>query len=154
MSVVDRSLRAMGPAYCGTRLSGTVLVTTALTLAGCAIGGGGSPYGGAPTESADDEISAGAAAGTWGDAADTTEPSLELAEDGALTGTDGCNRMTGEWIENGVDLTFENVAMTRMACADVDTWLSGLDTATIDGSTMTVYDESGTEIGTLERSEE
>ena len=137
-----------------TTLIGTVLVTTALTLAGCAIGGGGSPYGGAPTESADDEISAGAAAGTWGDAADTTEPSLELAEDGALTGTDGCNRMTGEWIENGVDLTFENVAMTRMACADVDTWLSGLDTATIDGSTMTVYDESGTEIGTLERSEE
>ena len=53
-----------------------------------------------------------------------------------------------------MDLTFENVASTLMACADVDTWLSALDTATIDGSTMTVFDESGDEIGTLERSED
>ena len=135
--------------------TGTILfaAAAALALAGCATGGG-TGYGGAPTESADDEISAGAAAGTWGDAADSAEPSLVLEADGTLTGTDGCNRLTGEWVENGVDLTFENVATTLMACADVDTWLSGLDTATIDGSTMTVYDESGDELGTLERTED
>ena len=67
-------------------------------------------YGGSPSDSADDEISAGAAAGTWGDTDDSTEPSLELAEDGTLSGTDGCNQLSGQWTENGVDLTFENVA--------------------------------------------
>jgi heat shock protein HslJ len=135
-------------------LTGMLILAAALALSGCATGGGGSLYGGAPTESADDEISAGAAAGTWGDATDSAEPSLELDEDGTLTGTDGCNRLTGEWVENGVDLTFENVATTLMACPDADTWLSGLDTATIDGSTMTVFDESGKKLGTLERSED
>ena len=137
-----------------TTLTGTVLLAAALALTGCATGGSGSLYGDAPTESADDEISAGAATGTWGDATDTTEPSLVLEEDGTLTGTDGCNQLSGQWVENGVELTFENVASTMMLCADVDTWLSGLDTATIDGSTMTVYDESGDELGTLERTED
>ena len=136
-----------------TALTGTILLAAALALAGCATGGGtGSPA--SPTESADDEISAGAAAGTWGDATDSAQPSLELEEDGTLTGTDGCNQLSGEWVENGVDLTFENVATTLMACADVDTWLSGLDTAKIDGSTMTVYDESGKKLGTLERTDD
>lgn len=139
-----------------TALAGTILLAAALALVGCATAGsgGGAGDGGTPSDSADDEISAGAAAGTWGDTADSTQPSLELAEDGTLTGTDGCNRLNGRWIENGVDLTFENVATTLMACPDVDTWLSALDTATIDGSTMTVHDESGADIGTLERSDD
>ena len=137
-----------------TTLTGTILLAAALALSGCATGGG-TGYGGSPSASASaDEISAGAAAGTWGDADDTTQPSLELAEDGTLSGTDGCNQLSGQWTENGVDLTFENVASTMMACADVDTWLSALDTATIDGSTMTVHDESGEDIGTLERSDD
>jgi heat shock protein HslJ len=136
-----------------TTLTGTILLAATLALSGCATGGG-TGYGGSPSESADAEISAGAAAGTWGDAADSTEPSLELAEDGTLSGTDGCNQLSGQWVENGVELTFENVASTMMACADVDTWLSALDTASIDGSTMTVFDESGDEIGTLARSED
>lgn len=137
-----------------TTLPGTILLAAALALSGCATGGG-TEDGGSPAASASaDEISAGAAAGTWGDADDTTQPSLELAEDGTLSGTDGCNQLSGQWTENGVDLTFENVASTMMACADVDTWLSALDTATIDGSTMTVHDESGTDIGTLERTED
>ena len=138
-----------------TTLTGTILLAAALALSGCATGGGGTGYGDSPSASASaDEISAGAAAGTWGDADDTTQPSLELAEDGTLSGTDGCNQLSGQWTENGVDLTFENVASTLMACADVDTWLSALDTATIDGSTMTVHDESGEDIGTLERADD
>ena len=137
-----------------TTLTGTIILAAALALSGCATGGG-TGYGGSPTPSpAAHEITPGAAAGTWGDAHHTTQPSLELAEDGTLSGTDGCNQLSGQWTENGVDLTFENVASTMMACADVDTWLSALDTATIDGSTMTVHDESGKDIGTLERTED
>jgi len=126
-----------------TTLIGTILAAAALALAGCATGGGGTGYGGGASESA---------AGTWGDTGETTEPSLVLEDDGTLTGTDGCNHLSGEWTEDGDTVTFENVASTLMACADVDTWLSGLATATVDGSTMTVFDQSGDEIGTLPRS--
>jgi len=38
-----------------------------------------------------------------------------------------------------------------MACEGVDTWLSTLDSATIDGSTLHVKDQGGAEIGTLSR---
>ena len=123
-------------------LTGTILLAAA-ALVGCASNaGGGDPYGSAP-----DPV------GTWGDTAKTTEPSLELADDGGLAGTDGCNRLTGEWTQDGDTIEFGDVASTMMACEDVDTWLSGLATGTIDGDTMTVLDADGEELGTLERAE-
>lgn len=122
-----------------TTLIGSLLVAAALTLTGCATNPGGA--------------SSPSAAGTWGDADTRTEPSLVLAEGGALTGTDGCNRLHGSWTQDGDTLAFDRVASTRMACPDVDAWLSGLARAVIDGDTMTVLQESGDVIGTLTRSE-
>lgn len=88
------------------------------------------------------------AEGTWGEGGDG-KPQLVLAGNGTLTGTDGCNRLTGTWTEKQDTVTFVDVASTAMACEDVDAWLSTLTTATIDDSTMTVFDSSGAEIGTL-----
>ena len=91
--------------------------------------------------------------GSWGDTSDTAEPSLTLDEDGSLTGTDGCNQLSGEWrLEDDDIVYFDAVASTRMACPDVDTWLEGLSQATISGSTMTISGGDGAEIGQLERS--
>ncbi len=100
-------------------------------------------------------------AGTWGDTSMTSEPSLVLSADGKLTGTDGCNRLTGSWNADehtgdhadGSPIAFADVASTRMMCQDVDTWLSNLATGTISGDTLTVFDKSGAEIGTLPRTE-
>ena len=119
-------------------LSGTILLAATL-LTACA----GNP-GGEPTEPVDP-------VGTWGDAATADEPSLVLGDDGALTGTDGCNRLIGTWAAEADTVTFVEVASTRMMCEGVDTWLSALATGTVDGDTLTVFDESGEEIGTLER---
>lgn len=91
--------------------------------------------------------------GTWGDTAAANEPSLVLAGDGSLSGTDGCNRLTGAWSDDDGTIAFENVASTRMFCEGVDDWLSRLDTGTIEGETLTLYGAGGKEIGTLERSE-
>ncbi len=88
------------------------------------------------------------AKGTW---ADTAGSELVLADEGALSGTDGCNRLMGTWSETDGVITFSEVASTKMFCDGVDTWLSGLATAEIDGDTMTVLDDAGTTIGTLER---
>lgn len=91
------------------------------------------------------------AAGTWSGSGEQP-PSLDLASGGHLSGTDGCNRLVGSWSEDGDAVTFSQVASTRMFCADVDTWLSGLHSAKVDGDTLTVLDASGAQIGTLARS--
>jgi heat shock protein HslJ len=117
--------------------AGAVLFITSIALTGCAASSGGSSI---------DPV------GSWGDTSDTAEPSLTLDEDGSLTGTDGCNQLSGEWRLEDDDLVyFDAVASTRMACADVDTWLEGLSQATISGSTMTISGSDGAEIGQLER---
>ncbi|BDZ54561.1 META domain-containing protein [Agromyces marinus] len=118
------------------------LIAAALALSGCS-GMSGEDTGGDvdPT-------------GTWGDAEAEGSPYLELADGGGLTGTDGCNRLTGTWSINEADqVEFEDVASTKMACADVDDWLSGLHTAEVANDTMTVLGEDGSPIGTLDRTE-
>ena len=76
--------------------------------------------------------------------------SLELAEDGTATGTDGCNRMVGTWEQNGTQVAFGEWATTRMACQSVDTWLSLAVKATLEGENLVFVDENGIEIGTLQ----
>ncbi|QZY51514.1 META domain-containing protein [Leucobacter tenebrionis] len=90
------------------------------------------------------------AAGTWGSDAEG-EPQLVLDQDGTLTGTDGCNRLNGDWTEKDETISFGEIASTTMACPDVDTWLSGMSTATRDGSTLHIFDADGAEIGTLQQ---
>ena len=124
-------------------IGGGGAVFAVLLLAGCATNTGSGGSGAEPSDPV----------GTWGDTTTQTEPSLVLADDGTLTGTDGCNRLRGGWSADGDAITFDRVASTRMACPDVDTWLSGLATATISGAEMTVLDASGAELGTLARSE-
>lgn len=90
------------------------------------------------------------ASGSWGQL-DSGQPNLELVSDGSFTGTDGCNRLGGSWEADGAEVTFSDVFQTLMACDDVDTWLSGLSTATATADSLTVFDDAGTEIGTLGR---
>ena len=93
----------------------------------------------------------------WARGAESDEadaPSLTLAEGGELTGTDGCNQLSGSWELKDDDLVyFGSVASTRMACPDVDVWLDKLSQATISGSTMTILGQDGAEIGQLERTD-
>lgn len=102
-----------------------------LLVAGCAAGGGDS------------------VTGTWGQ---EDNVHLTLATDGTLSGSDGCNRLSGGWEETAGEIDFGEVATTLMACEDVDTWLGGLASGEVSGDTMSVYDQSGNEIGTLTRS--
>ncbi len=92
--------------------------------------------------------SAATAEGTWGT---DDGPQLTLSEDGALSGTDGCNQLMGSWEADGATVDFGEVASTLMACEGVDTWLNGLATGTVEGDTLHVLSTDGTEIGSLER---
>jgi heat shock protein HslJ len=111
------------------------LALALIALAGCAPA---SPSGGP------------SAVGTWGTDA-PEQPLLVLAADGSLSGTDGCNQLAGEWTQSGMTVDFGDVASTRMLCSGVDTWLIDLATGTLDGTTLHILDNDGTEIGTLGR---
>jgi heat shock protein HslJ len=114
------------------------MVLSAVALVGCANSGGDSI----------DPV------GTWSESDDDDAPSLTLEQGGELTGTDGCNQLSGQWkLEDDDLVTFGSVASTQMACEDVDTWLSGLSQATISGSTMTIEGADGAEIGQLDRAD-
>lgn len=91
--------------------------------------------------------------GSWGSQADG-QPNLEFADDGTVYGTDGCNRLTGSWAQDGTTVKMPALASTMMYCEDVDEWLKGAASATISGTTMTIDNAEGARIGTLERDTE
>lgn len=88
--------------------------------------------------------------GTWGSTAEG-EPHLIIAEDGSLGGNDGCNVMFGNWTSDADGLVFSEVGGTLMFCEGVDTWLSRMQTATIDGNVIHILGEGGTELGSLNK---
>lgn len=113
-------------------------VASLFLLAGCASGGGASV----------------SPEGTWGDPGTAQSPSLEFegGTSGDYHGTDGCNQIGGAYVqdESGV-VDLGAMRTTHMLCEGVDDWLNHARTATITDETMTFFDESGTEVGTLTR---
>lgn len=91
--------------------------------------------------------------GTWaGQAEGDAAPELTFVDDGTFSGTDGCNRLAGRWEADDAEIEFDDVAITQMACSGFTSWLDRLDTASVSGNTLTVFDDPGAEIGTLTRS--
>lgn len=90
------------------------------------------------------------AAGTWGVDA-PGQPQLVLADDGTLSGTDGCNRLTGSWKQGGDRVELYPLASTMMFCEGVDTWLVMATDLEMEDQVVHVFDAEGTELGTLER---
>ncbi|GGI45132.1 META domain-containing protein [Agromyces flavus] len=92
--------------------------------------------------------------GTWGDSSGTDSPFLTLEDGGDLSGSDGCNSLSGTWsVDEADQVVFENVASTQKACEGVDDWMSQLSVAEVSGDTMTVLGTDGAQIGQLERAD-
>ena len=90
------------------------------------------------------------AVGTWA-SDEEGQPQLVLGEDLTVTGSDGCNGITTTYRLDGGAVEFDDFMSTLKACPGVDTWLSAVKTASIDGETMTVRNRAGDEIGVLQR---
>ena len=121
----------------------------ALGLSACATDAGSGSTGSDPASSGSDSTEG--VEGTWGNPENTREPSLNLASDGRLSGTDGCNRLMGSWTLEDGKVVFSEMGMTMMACPDVDQWLGMAATAVQETDTLRIYGTDGTEIGTLTR---
>ena len=107
--------------------------------------------GDTPSSSASAKAVPAAPEGIWGNPENTREPSLELHEDGRLTGTDGCNRLMGRWVFEDGTVRFQEVSMTLIGCPDVDQWMASAASAVPTEDTLLVYDGAGNEIGSLPR---
>jgi heat shock protein HslJ len=89
--------------------------------------------------------------GVWGTPDTPGETSLEFADDGSYSGSDGCNRVLGSWESSGETITISPMATTMMACEGVEVWLVDPATVSVQGESLTVHDAAGAEIGTLTR---
>ena len=87
--------------------------------------------------------------GTWSQTDSEPAVDLELTEDGAVSGSDGCNKLNGTWKIDGSEVVFGPFAATMMACENVNTWLSAATSANVDGEEMTLFNEHSKEIGVL-----
>jgi len=114
-------------------LSAVAGLVAALTLTGC---------GGSAASSPSDDVD-----GTWGD----TSANFLTLTDGKLTGHDGCNKMNGSYTVDGSEISVTLGAAIARGCTNVDTWLRDIATASVSGDTLTVFDRTGAEIGTLPR---
>lgn len=91
--------------------------------------------------------------GTWGVTVDG-KPQLVIEEGGTLHGTDGCNRLVGNWAETDGNITFSQLAGTRMFCEGVDTWLSDAAGAKIVNKSLEIHNDKDAKIGTLDRQDQ
>ena len=89
--------------------------------------------------------------GRWGDTRNTSSPSLDFSADGRVSGTDGCNTLTGRWEQDGASVSLDGVTSTLIGCPGVDTWLSAAAAGEIDGENLALFNDDGDPIGTLQR---
>ncbi|GAA5053714.1 META domain-containing protein [Nocardia callitridis] len=81
---------------------------------------------------------------------DEAQPTLTIAEDGAVSGKAGCNRLTGKADMSDNTVTF-HVATTKMMCSpevmeverSVLRALDGKTTATVDAEVLTLRNDNG-----------
>lgn len=104
----------------------------------------------APAEpaSSDDDVS-----GSWGASTVVGEAYLDLAEDGSVSGSDGCNRMVGEWTRSTEGVAFSAWSTTRMSCPAVDPWLSLAVAGRLEGGQLVLVDKDAVQLGTLDRTD-
>ena len=132
------------------------MLAMVLPLAACGTGNEPSePTSSAPTESGDtaeptdDAGSTPDPIGKWS-SPETGEPFLDFAENGDLSGSDGCNVIKTTWEVDGDKVLISSFVAGQKACPG-DQWLANATSATIDGNVMKVMDGEGEVIGGLEK---
>ncbi|SDQ17711.1 META domain-containing protein [Leucobacter chromiiresistens] len=88
--------------------------------------------------------------GTWF-SDEQGKPTLTFDESGKVSGTDGCNGIGSTYTIEGDRVRIENFVSTMMACPGVDDWLRGVSEVQLSGDELQVFNDSGDEIGTLQR---
>ena len=77
---------------------------------------------------------------------------LDFAADGALTGSDGANRIVTSWEANeDGGATISPFLTTQMAGPGMKAWVAGVRSAKAEGDTLIVLDHAGNRLGEMVR---
>lgn len=77
---------------------------------------------------------------------------LDFADDGALTGSDGANRIVTSWEADGDgSAAITQFLTTQMAAPGMKTWVGRARGARVDGDTLIVLDSAGNRLGEMVR---
>jgi len=132
----------MRHSYAFAARAAVLVAAVGVVLAGCA----SSSDGGSGSALTTKDVT-----GEWSQPKSSPLVYLQMLESGTVNGSDGCNQLNGTWKIDGSTIEFGAFAATMMACDGVDTWLSGASSATVSDNELTVMDDKGKEIGTLEK---
>lgn len=77
---------------------------------------------------------------------------LRIGDDGAVTGSDGCNDVTGTASVSGDAVDFSMGLMTLKACSGVTLTFQRLTSGELSGDVLTVRDRDGADLVELHRS--
>jgi heat shock protein HslJ len=132
----------------------TCLAISGILLAGCGSQGSSAKLAGTSWRLVSYML-----AGNQTPAAMGIDTSLIFGSDGQVSGTMGCNRFSGNYEIKDGKLVFSMLASTLMACpepqmtqeATAFELMSGTVRYAIDGSTLTIYDGSGSSAITFSR---
>ncbi len=91
--------------------------------------------------------------GVWG-STEEGEASIEIGEDGAVTGYDGCSDLDGNWSQSESGSIVTDDLATSMGECDADgAWLRETAYLSVDGGRLVVLDAGEEELGRLDRAE-
>ncbi|MGD8194091.1 META domain-containing protein [Herbiconiux sp. P18] len=133
-------------------LSLAALSFAVLAIAGCASSPAtdSSGAGEAPEPGSSSAAGPASVSGEW--RADAPQEAwLTIDEAGAVTGSDGCNWVSGTATFDGDAVTFSLNPSTLRACMGVTVSFSRLGSAVVDGDVMMTRDAAGAEIVELRR---
>lgn len=89
--------------------------------------------------------------GQWGEIGERSA-SLTISDDGTVTGSGGCNGVSGTWTVSDGRVVFSDMVTSLMMCPHFESALQGpVVTAVVTGDTITVLDERGDVTGVLPR---
>lgn len=81
------------------------------------------------------------------------DPHISFADDGTFALDDGCNGAGGTYTVEDDRIVLDQVGMSTLkGCTGVDDWLRAAKSVEVSSDTLTVYNSSGEEIGTLTKS--
>lgn len=78
------------------------------------------------------------------------EPHISFSDDGTFKLDDGCNGAGGEYTVEDDRIVLDPIGYSTLkACTGVDDWLRAAKSVEVENDTLTVFNSSGDEIGTL-----
>ncbi|GAA1547279.1 MULTISPECIES: META domain-containing protein [Brevibacterium] len=92
--------------------------------------------------------------GRWVSAKPGSAAFLNITADGALTGSDGANRISTTWSSDDSGAVVESFLTTQRAAQGMERWVGRTRRVEAAGNQLNVFDQAGNHLGVLNRTDD